>query len=46
MFRTKLFTSGLLLALAISSVPAMAQDAGDPLNISQSKRRVLTLRQP
>jgi len=38
MNQIKLFTFGLLMALAISSVPAMAQDAGDPSNISQPKK--------
>ena len=38
MFRTKFFTGWLLLALAVSSVPAMGQDGGDPINSDQPKK--------
>jgi hypothetical protein len=34
----KSFTSGLCLSMAIASVPVLAQDAGDPANISQPEK--------
>jgi hypothetical protein len=38
LFRIKLITSGLLMALAMVSVPALAQDAGDPANVSAPEK--------